>query len=350
MLNLKSARPWLLICLLSALAAPGVAQDEPIRVTIKSNRATIFSFQTIELTLSVENLGSKASAILQRENLLGPHNFLCAPAAMLAQDREGSWAQLQGKPARGALGPLLPGETFTSQVELKLPPSLTQSQGPVALQWIGSLGGRELRSAEIQVNIRQGEHPVASVQTTEGQFFVELWQKKAPNHVANFIHLARANFYDGLPFHMVWPNFSIQTGSPDGSPAGDAGYTIPAEFNDTPFRKGVIGMATVQGDPDSASSQWFVCVADALTLNGKYTAFGRILEGQDVLDRISRVPTDGKGHPQKPVRIRRLWVGTPKSYVLPQIIKTGEQKGADGKDEGKKDGGKKAGEKKKDGR
>ncbi len=139
------------------------------------------------------------------------------------------------------------------------------------------------------------EHAV--IHTSVGTLKLELWNEVAPNTVSNFKELARAGFYNGTCFHRVVQGFMIQGGDPlTRDPAherlwgtGDPGYSIPAEFNDRSHVRGVISMARSE-HPDSAGSQFFICLADASFLDGQYTAFGRVIEGDPVLASIGNVP------------------------------------------------------------
>lgn len=147
----------------------------------------------------------------------------------------------------------------------------------------------------------------ATLSTSMGEIEVELWPDKAPKHVANFEKLAAQGFYDDLSFHRVIPDFMVQTGCPQGTGTGGPGWNVDAEFNDAPFEKGVLGMARAQ-DPNSAGSQFFICVADSPWLNGQYTAFGKVTSGQDVADAISAVPRDGRDRPLKGVGLTKVTV------------------------------------------
>jgi len=147
----------------------------------------------------------------------------------------------------------------------------------------------------------------ATLETSEGAIEIELWPDIAPRHVANFEKLASSGFYDDLIFHRVIPDFMIQTGCPQGTGTGGPGWKVAAEFNDRPFEKGVVGMARAQ-DPDSAGSQFFICVADSPWLTGQYTAFGRVTAGQDVADAISAVARDRGDRPLETVRLERVTV------------------------------------------
>jgi cyclophilin family peptidyl-prolyl cis-trans isomerase len=118
-----------------------------------------------------------------------------------------------------------------------------------------------------------------------GDIKLELFPKDAPQHVNNFVFLARDGFYDGVTFHRVIPGFVAQAGDPEGTGRGGPGYTIPDEVNARKFVDGTLGMAKTNL-PNSAGSQWFIDYAPQDSLNGKYTAFGQIVSGRDVLDKI----------------------------------------------------------------
>jgi cyclophilin family peptidyl-prolyl cis-trans isomerase len=127
-----------------------------------------------------------------------------------------------------------------------------------------------------------------------GQVVIELWPDVAPNHVKNFVDLAKSGFYDGQRVHRVEPKFVVQFGDPASKtkpmddPAmgtGGSGKKLKAEFNKKPFDRGVLGMARTQ-DPDSASSQVYLMLGDAHFLNGQYTAFGKVTKGMEVVDKI----------------------------------------------------------------
>jgi cyclophilin family peptidyl-prolyl cis-trans isomerase len=153
---------------------------------------------------------------------------------------------------------------------------------------------------------------VGILHTSMGRIVVDFFADVAPNHVKNFKKLAREKFYDGTTFHRVIPGFMIQGGDPntkdddpnnDGS--GGPGYRLKAEFNDRPHVRGTLSMAR-SADPDSAGSQFFICVARAEHLNGKYTAFGRAIEGMDVADKIVKVPRNEKDRPLEKVVLKSV--------------------------------------------
>jgi peptidyl-prolyl cis-trans isomerase B (cyclophilin B) len=130
------------------------------------------------------------------------------------------------------------------------------------------------------------------LKTTKGTIKLGFFPDKAPGHVKNFLALCKIGFYDGLNFHRVIEGFMIQGGCPLGEGTGSAGYTIKAEFNTTPHAAGVLSMAR-SNDPNSAGTQFFICHEAANFLDGKYTAFGKVLdqESQDVVNTIALVKT-----------------------------------------------------------
>lgn len=135
---------------------------------------------------------------------------------------------------------------------------------------------------------------VAELRTSQGTIVFDFLPEKAPGTVQNFIELARSGFYDGTPFHRVIPGLFAQGGDPTGTGDGGPGYFIRAEFNDEAHVRGTVSMARLR-HPDSAGSQFFICLATLPYLDGGYTAFGHVLAGDDVLSRIEKL---GRATPQ----------------------------------------------------
>lgn len=125
------------------------------------------------------------------------------------------------------------------------------------------------------------------IATDRGDIVVRLFPDDAPMHAAAFLKLVKAGFYDGLTFHRVEPGFVVQGGDPDGNGSGGPGYHLKAEFNAHPHERGTLAMARAS-NPDSAGSQFYLCLADARFLDGQYTVFGTMTEGFDALDAIRR--------------------------------------------------------------
>ncbi len=143
----------------------------------------------------------------------------------------------------------------------------------------------------------------AIIHTTLGDITLKFFPEVAPNHVNNFIKLAKKGFYNGTTFHRVVAKFVIQGGDPNSKNPdrsshgmGGPGYQIKAEFNNKPHRQGTLSMAR-STHPDSAGSQFFICVADAPFLDGKYTVFGEVAKGMEVVDKIVSQPRDGNDNP-----------------------------------------------------
>lgn len=138
---------------------------------------------------------------------------------------------------------------------------------------------------------------------TWGDIQLKFFPDVAPNHAGNLVKLAGQGFYNGTTFHRVIPGFMIQGGDPQSKSSdrsrhgtGGPGYQVKAEFNQRPHKRGTLSMARAQ-DPNSAGSQFFICVADASFLNGQYTVFGEVVSGMDVVDRIVNAPRDGNDNP-----------------------------------------------------
>ena len=144
-----------------------------------------------------------------------------------------------------------------------------------------------------------------------GKIVVELYPDKAPITVENFLSLVNRGFYNGLIFHRVIENFMIQGGDPEGTGMGGSGKNIKGEFssngvaNDLSHDRGVISMARSQ-NPNSASSQFFICHAAAKYLDGQYAAFGKVIEGMDVVDEIAKTPTDKRDRPVEDQRMKEV--------------------------------------------
>lgn len=143
-----------------------------------------------------------------------------------------------------------------------------------------------------------------------GDIVLKFFHDVAPGHVKNFTELAKKGFYDGTTFHRVIPGFMIQGGDPNSKSAdrsshgmGGPGYKIKAEFNSKPHKRGVLSMARAN-DPDSAGSQFFICVADANFLDWQYTAFGEVVSGMDVADKVVNMKRDGRDNPLERIEMR----------------------------------------------
>lgn len=163
---------------------------------------------------------------------------------------------------------------------------------------------------ENQPTMNKNMTEVAVINTTEGSMTVEFWPDVAPKTVENFKKLAQSGFYNGTCFHRIISGFMIQGGDPKTKDkaleaewgTGGPGYTIKAEFNKKQHVRGVLSMARAM-HPDSAGSQFFICHGDARFLDGQYTAFGKVIKGDDVLEKIATTPCVSSGREKsKPVK------------------------------------------------
>ena len=143
---------------------------------------------------------------------------------------------------------------------------------------------------ELRTLIDRAKNSVARISTPKGDMVFSFYADDAPQHSAAFIKLADAGFYDGLAFHRVEPGFVIQGGDPQGDGTGGPGYNLKAEFSDRPHVRGTVAMARASS-PDSAGSQFYICLDDARFLDKQYTVFGQLIDGFETLDAIRRGDT-----------------------------------------------------------
>ena len=160
-------------------------------------------------------------------------------------------------------------------------------------------------------------NPIVTIEMEDGKIIkAELYPDKAPNTVNNFIDLVKSGFYNGIIFHRVINGFMIQGGDPAGVGTGGPGYTIKGEFalngfkeNDIKHIRGVLSMARAM-NPNSAGSQFFIMHQNAAHLDGQYAAFGKVIEGMDVVDGIATVKTDWNDKPKTPQTMKKVTVET----------------------------------------
>lgn len=159
------------------------------------------------------------------------------------------------------------------------------------------------------------KNPIVTIETNHGKIEVELYPEIAPNTVNNFISLVKKGFYDGTIFHRVIPGFMIQGGDPDGTGMGGPGYSIRGEFSHNGFEnnlrhtRGVLSMARSMF-PNSAGSQFFLMVEDALHLDGEYASFGKVISGIEECDRIVSVPRNRMDRPLEDEKMVKVTVET----------------------------------------
>jgi peptidyl-prolyl cis-trans isomerase B (cyclophilin B) len=176
--------------------------------------------------------------------------------------------------------------------------------------------GTQLAHAEVRFKhftpeeIKKMSETKVIIETSFGNMEIQFFPEVAPTHVSSFIELAKKGFYDGTTFHRVIPGFMIQGGDPNSrSPdrskhgMGGPGFTLKAEFNDKKHKRGILSMARSQ-HPDSAGSQFFICVADASFLDRKYTVFGEVVSGMEAADKIVNRPRDKADNPIERIEMK----------------------------------------------
>lgn len=197
------------------------------------------------------------------------------------------------------------------------------SQLPLAaMMFLGAMiAGTTASKSETPNNVSNSKDEVAVIKTSEGTMVAEFWPDVAPKTVENFETLAKKGFYDGTAFHRVIKGFMIQGGDPltkdesqqDRWGTGGPGYQIKAEFNKKGHVRGVLSMAR-SSDPNSAGSQFFICHGDPHFLDGQYTTFGKLISGDDVLEKIATTATGQNDRPVKRVNIDSIKI-VPRSEV-----------------------------------
>jgi peptidyl-prolyl cis-trans isomerase B (cyclophilin B) len=172
-------------------------------------------------------------------------------------------------------------------------------------QFISESFSQEVRYTKFSSEeVKKMSEQQAIIRTNLGDITLKFFPEVAPNHVNNFIELAKKGFYNGTTFHRVVPRFVIQGGDPNSKNPdrskhgmGGPGYQVKAEFNKKNHRRGTLSMAR-SPHPDSAGSQFFICVADVPSLDGQYTVFGEVVKGIEVVDKIVSQPRDGNDNPR----------------------------------------------------
>jgi cyclophilin family peptidyl-prolyl cis-trans isomerase len=307
---------------------PAVQPSTPLghlRAEIRTERTTVNAGSPVWTEFVIRNLGAKPVQLVVPgtevpANGNGPavmglpieHVFsgVSWRALSIADRARKNLGDLVRRPPVGPVDPVrLAGQSSVGiRVDLgQFYPALREP-GEYRCQWRPYDG--LLKSNEVTVRVAVLEQVV--VRTGFGDMTIQLLYDKAPRHVANFLELARQGFYNGLTFHRVVGGALIQGGDPAGDGSGNRpdGKTLKPEINDTPFELGTVGMATSPGDPNSGSCQFFVCLRRIASLDGKYTAFGRITDQRclTVLQQIGMVPTDQYDRPVQTVRMNSVTV------------------------------------------
>lgn len=189
-----------------------------------------------------------------------------------------------------------------------------------------AVSGQAAQKGKKKVAARDYANTLAVLQTDMGDITLKFHYDKAPKHVENFVDLSARGFYDGTMFHRVIPGFMIQVGDPNTKkpedprrPYGTGGNVVDgkevrlkAEFNDTSHKRGIASMAR-SSDPNSASSQFFIVVKDSTFLDHQYSAFGEVVSGMEVADKIAAAPRNPSDRPTQPIRIKKVVLSQAKS-------------------------------------
>lgn len=293
---------------LLGFAGAASAQDLELSVAVVSTQSQpirIGDMVTLDVTLT--NKGDKASG----------------PLKDLTFDRQSVWLELtigdktfKDQQIRRAVNDIVSLTTFSLEpkasrsllVEL---PVLRKGSLKVAAIYAGGPNPAEvLRSPSLDLGIegKNGEDEVqVKLVTDRGVVMLRLFADKALGTCNNFVRLIRSNYYNGLIFHRIIDGFMIQGGCPNGTGMGGPGYNIPTEYNDVKHDPGVLSMAqSTPGGKPSIGSQFFICTGQPYHLNGKYTAFGKVVKGLDVVQFHGKTKTSAGSRPLKDQRMRRL--------------------------------------------
>jgi peptidyl-prolyl cis-trans isomerase B (cyclophilin B) len=206
--------------------------------------------------------------------------FWIAPDRSSAMREEAAFKRLDRRAKLAAFGA---GQIF--ERVLRIAPTIASAPAARRRKGVSMPTHTPPTGAELDELAKEAETVQARIHTKKGDIVFSFYPHEARQHSAAFIKLARAGFYDGIKFHRVEPGFVIQGGCPQGTGTGGPGYTLDAEFNSHPHVKGTVSMARTP-HPNSAGSQFFVCLGDAKFLDNQYTVFGQTTEGQSVVDSI----------------------------------------------------------------
>ncbi len=321
-------RHLIVMFLSAALAAVGAAQTPPpatttdaasrLRAELSLERALYFPQEPIRVRFTLFNPTEQpvefvapapesdgGGITLPRSLVFGT---AAQPALTVAYEKDAPVALRSSQPTAGGAEPatlrLAPHASLGVEIDITRLDRMFRYPGEYRLEW-KPLGDRGVAAT---LAFRIERRMVAVLVTDYGKVTFSLLYEKAPRNVENFLDLARQHFYDHKLIHRIIPGFILQGGSPDGTSRGvrPDGKLVPAECNDTPFQPGTLAMAHKPDDPDSASCQFFVCLARLPELDGKYTAIGQASDEESLrtLRRLGEVSTDRDGRPLHPVVIR----------------------------------------------
>lgn len=262
-----------------ALLLTLLAETASVRLAIESTEKVFRPGQKMALRFAIENAGDQEAKVDEPESYLDGIEIL---------DADGKVLRPAGK-AKGTskrMVSLEPGGFFGKVVDIApvFPPVPEEREGWYRVRW--SFAGAV--SNEIRVYVMKDW--IAKIETNHGDIEIEFYPQIAPKHVENFLKLSRSGFYEGSTFHRIIAGFMMQAGIPK-DPANEIKTPLNAEFSATKHVFGTVSMAR-QTNPNSATSQFFICFAGVPHLDGNYTAFGQVVSGEEVVKSIERVKTD----------------------------------------------------------
>ena len=315
------------------MVGSGGSQAAPpnLRARLELDSPTVGAGQAIWATFTLVNLSSEpveltvpgvpVDAELALTGLPIEHVFSGKDSQALSVESEQGRMQAvvvgYRLPASAPKLTLAPNGSVRLRIDLASHYPSLRTTGTYRLSW-HPYGGL-VSSAPVDLEVKSVS--LATVETDLGVLIVQFFPDDAPNHVANFIELAASGFYDGTAFHRIQPGYCIMAGDREGDGDGlrPDGRKIHAEFNPREHDRGTVSMSLWNDDPDSASSQFFICNRRVPEWDGRYTVFGRLVgkESFRTLDKLMAVDTDDSGRPRKPIKIRSVALNENPSRTAP---------------------------------
>lgn len=295
--------------------APADKKDaKPVAVALAAKKAEVALGEPMELAVTIENKGAAPVSVPKPVLSSRSVTFLVTFGKTTFEWKRFIRDVYQVEdPARVSLKPGEKAEAVFAA------PSVAAGDYKIRARY--DAPGGALESPEIAIRVkprvegekekrREAREMEAVIETTHGSFRARLWPERALGTVWNFAELAAKGFFDNTKIHRIIGDFMFQGGDPDGTGMGGPGYSIPAEFNDARHEPGVLSMARTD-HPDSAGSQFFVCLGTPDFLDGKYTAFGRVSDGAEALARFAKIPVEASDSgessvPKEDVRFKKI--------------------------------------------
>lgn len=275
------------------------ATDGPVRAALEVASTSVELGQPIQVEVTITHAGDEARRIKEVVHDTQSVSFAMVwnRTTMFEYERIVMWGAM---PREWETRYLEPGDSITETFEI---PTLVTGPVQIGVHYRGA-GDDLVRSDPVTIDVKppaNGGDLVTRFATNYGDYVVALWPDVAPNTALHFVELVRTGFYDDVSFHRLIPGFVLQGGDPAGNGTGDAGYNLRAEFNERKHVTGVLSMAR-NPDPDSAGSQFFICLGAAPHLDNSYTGFGEVVEGFETT--IRKIEREAERYEDPP---DRLW-------------------------------------------